>query len=87
MGVDVPMAVQVSRRESRVGHSIDLRQALAGYVLRIQKSERSPSHQQVQRIEFAALALCQRRCGSERAAEGEIEVKAERESRARDSSI
>jgi len=42
VNVDVPMAVQVCRRESRLDHSIDLRQAFAANIRRIQKTERCP---------------------------------------------
>jgi len=37
--MDVPMAVEVRRLKSRLGHSIDLRQALASDIRRIQQPE------------------------------------------------
>jgi len=71
------MAVEVRRWESGLDHSIDLRQAFAGYIRRIQKSERCPCDQHGQRVELAGIASRQRRRGGKGTPDRKIQVKAE----------
>jgi len=78
MRVNVSMAVEVRRREARVDHSIDLRQAFTLYVRSIQKSKRGTCDQHGQRVELAGVASCQRTRGGERAAGREIQMNTER---------
>ena len=75
MGVNVAMAVEMRRRETRARHPVDLCKALTLDVRFVNHAQRCGSKQSGQRVELATSTVSQRGFATHRVAHSEVEMK------------